>query len=291
MTPDERARRLRGIALLVLSASLFAGVDGVSKLLADTQSVGQIVWARYALALPVLILTTRPADWAGLFRTARPRLQMFRGVSPLAISASMVMAVRYLPLAEATVILFAGPFLIVALSKPFLGEPVGAASWIGVAIGFLAVLIVARPGFSTLSGYALYPLAAAFFFAVYQLITRRLGAAGERPNTTLAWTLAMGGLVATPIAFFTWEPVTATDWLLMIALGTVFGLAQSLLIRAYTHAPASLLAPFSYAQLIAATIFGVIVFGAVPDVWTFAGIALIIAAGVYVMRSRTTLRR
>ena len=122
MTPHERARRLRGIVLLVLSSSIFAGVDGVSKLLADTQSVGQIVWARYALALPVLILTTRPADWAGLFRTARPGLQMLRGVSPLAISASMVMAVRYLPLAEATVILFAGPFLIVALSKPFLGE-------------------------------------------------------------------------------------------------------------------------------------------------------------------------
>ena len=288
MTPHERARRLRGIVLLVLSSSIFAGVDGISKLLADTQSVGQIVWARYALALPVLILTTRPADWAGLFRTARPGLQMLRGVSPLAISASMVMAVRYLPLAEATVILFAGPFLIVALSKPFLGETVRAASWIGVAIGFLAVLIVARPGFSTLSSYTLYPLAAAVFFAVYQLITRRLGAAGERPNTTLAWTLAMGGLVATPIAFFTWEPVTATDWLLMIALGTVFGLAQSLLIRAYTYAPAGLLAPFSYAQLIAATIFGVIVFGAVPDAWTFAGIALIIAAGAYVMRSRAT---
>src|SRR6185436_7931519 len=72
MTPHERARRLRGIVLLVLSSSIFAGVDGISKLLADTQSVGQIVWARYALALPVLILTTRPADWAGLFRTARP---------------------------------------------------------------------------------------------------------------------------------------------------------------------------------------------------------------------------
>src|SRR6185295_9430408 len=169
-----------------------------------------------------------------LFRTARPGLQMLRGVSPLAISASMVMAVRYLPLAEATVILFAGPFLIVALSKPFLGEPVRAASWIGVAIGFLAVLIVARPGFSGLSSYSLYPLAAALFFAIYQLITRRLGAAGERPNTTLAWTLAMGGLVSTPIALFTWEPLTARGWLLMVTLGTVFGVCQSLVIRAYS---------------------------------------------------------
>ena len=288
MTSDERRRRLRGIVLLILSASLFAGVDGVSKLLADTQSVAQIVWARYALALPVLIATTWPADWARLMKTTRPGLQVLRGVTPIAISGTMVMAVRHLPLAEATVILFAGPFLIVALSGPFLGERVRLASWVGVAIGFVAVLIVARPGFSTLSQYALYPLAAAVFFALYQLITRRLGAAGERPNTTLAWTLAMGALVATPIAILTWAPVTATGWSLMVTLGLVFGLAQSLLIRAFALAPASLLAPFSYAQIIAATMFGMVVFDAVPDAWTFAGIALIIAAGVYVMRSRAT---
>src|SRR5258707_13822596 len=96
MPTHERARRLRGIALLIVSSCLFAGVDGVSKLLAETQSVGQIVWARYVLALPVLILTTRPGDWASLFRTSRPALQMLRGISPLAISPSMVLAGGYL---------------------------------------------------------------------------------------------------------------------------------------------------------------------------------------------------
>jgi drug/metabolite transporter (DMT)-like permease len=286
MTIHERTRRLRGIALMILGASVFAGVDAVSKLLAETQSVGQIVWARYALAIPVLLLTTRPSDWRSLFATARPGLQILRGATPLAISGSMVMAVRYLPLAEATVILFAAPFLIVALSEPLLGEPVRPASWIGVIVGFAAVLIVARPGFGSLSRYMLFPLAGAVVFALYQLITRRLGLAGERPNTTLAWTLAVGGLVATPIALLTWHPVSARGWLLMVALGTVFGLAQSLLVRAFTYAPANLLAPFSYCQVVAATVLGMIVFDAIPDAWTFAGIALIIAAGVYVMRTR-----
>jgi drug/metabolite transporter (DMT)-like permease len=286
MNSHERAERWRGIALMILGAAMFAAVDGVSKLLAETQSVGQIVWARYTLALPVLILTTRPADWRTIFRTARPGLQIFRGVMPLTLSASMVMAVRYLPLAEATVILFAAPFLTVGLARPVLGEPVRTASWIGVVLGFTAVLIVARPGFSNLSQYALFPLTAALVFAVYQLVTRRLGAAGERPNTTLAWTLAMGGVVATPIAALTWYPVTARGWLLMVTLGTVFGLAQSLIIRAYAHAPAGVLAPFSYAQVVAAAILGMVVFGAIPDPWTFAGIALIVVAGVYVARSR-----
>src|SRR5258707_2971150 len=112
MPTHERARRLRGIALLVLSSCLFAGVDGVSKLLAETQSVGQIVWARYTLAIPVLLVTTLPSNWVGLFRTRHPGSQILRGAMPLVISATMVLAVHNLPLAEATVILFAGPFLI-----------------------------------------------------------------------------------------------------------------------------------------------------------------------------------
>src|SRR4051794_20007310 len=138
---DNARDRLRGILLLVLSASLFAVVDGLSKILADGQSVGQIVWARYAFALPVLIATTAPARWPGLFRTARPVDQVIRGSVPLVISSAMVLAVRYLPLAEATVILYAGPFLVVALSGPFLGERVRLASWAGVCAGFLAVLL------------------------------------------------------------------------------------------------------------------------------------------------------
>src|SRR5262249_24725082 len=126
MTAPDRVERLRGIVLLILSSSFFAGVDALSNLLADTQSVGRIVQARYVLALPVLLLSTPVAEWTGLFRTTRPKLQMLRGVSPLALSASMVIGVHHLPLAEATVILFAGPFLIVALSRLLLGEMVRA---------------------------------------------------------------------------------------------------------------------------------------------------------------------
>ena len=282
----DARERLRGIVLLLLSVSLFAAVDGVSKLLADTQSVGQIVWARYALALPLLLATQRPANWASLFRTARPGLQILRAVAPLFVGGSMVMAVRYLPLAEATVILFAAPFLVVALSRPFLGERVGLASWIGVFIGFAAVLVVARPGFGELSKFSVFPLAAAVFYALFQLLTRQLAAAGEKADTTLAWTLAVGVAATTPIAAFFWAPVTTTAWLLMVALGVAFGVAQALLVRAFSHAPAGLLAPFSYAQIIAATVFGVVVFDAIPDLWTVVGITMIIGAGVYVMRSR-----
>ena len=275
-----------GIAFIVLSSAIFGAVDGFSKILADTQSVGQIVWTRYALALPVLFGMTRPSQWAGLFRSTSPGLPIVRGLTPLTISITMVLGVRYMPLAETTVILFAAPFLVVALSAPLLGERVRASTWIAVCIGFLAVVIVARPGFSEISHYAIFPLIAAVFFALLQLITRQLGARGEKPVTTLAWTLLVGCIASTPFAIATWEPVVGSDWLIMLGLGLVFGFAQLFMARAFAHAPASVLTPFTYIQIIAAVIFGAVVFGDLPDAWSFLGIAMIIGAGVYVVRSR-----
>jgi drug/metabolite transporter (DMT)-like permease len=288
MRDDADRGRLRGIVLLILSVSLFGVVDGLSKMLAETQSVGQILLARYVLGIPVLFAASPPASWANLFRTALPGLQILRGMTPLVIGGAMVLAVRYLPLADATAILFAGPFLVVMLSARYLGERVRLPSWIGVVVGFTAVLIVARPGFSELSGYTAFALLAAVFYALFQLMTRQLGTAGEDPNTTLAWTLATGVVVAAPVAILTWAPAGLTAWLLMILLGLVFGAAQALLARAFVHAPANVLTPFSYAQIVAATLFGIIVFGAVPDRWTWVGIVMIIAAGVYVVRSQKT---
>jgi len=100
---DQARERLLGVILVVLSASIFAGVDGLSKLLADTSSVAQIVWARYALALPILLATTQPSQLPTLFRTRQPGLQILRGLAPVMVSIAMVFGVRYLPLAEATV--------------------------------------------------------------------------------------------------------------------------------------------------------------------------------------------
>jgi drug/metabolite transporter (DMT)-like permease len=278
---------MRGILLIILSAMLFGGVDGLSKILAETQPVGQIVWARYAFALPIFLATTSPRLWPALFRTPRPAMQLARAVTPLAISVAMVLAVRYMPLAEATVILFAAPFLVVALSGPFLRERVSAASWIAVAVGFVAVLLVMRPGFSAFSAYAVFPLVAALFYALLQLITRSLGAADESPETTLAWTLVIGAVLTTPFAALQWTSVASSAWLTMVALGLVFGVSQATMIRAFSHASAGLLAPFSYVQIISAALFGALAFGDVPDFWTVAGMAAIIGAGVYVTRSTT----
>ena len=284
---NEARERLLGIILVIVSASIFAFVDGFSKLLSDTNAVAQIVWARYALALPILLLTTPPAQLTTLFRTQQPGMQILRGLAPVGVSIAMVFGVHYLPLAEATVILFAAPFLVAGLSAPLLGEEVHASTWIAIAVGFLAVLIVARPGFGELSLFTLFPLVGAVFYAALQLITRRIAATGERAETTLAWTLLTGIVVSTPFVIYFWQPLDIRGWTLMLGIGGTFGIAQLMMIRGFAHAPAALLTPLSYVQIVSATIFGVAVFGDVPDAWTLLGIVMIIGSGIYIVRRRT----
>ncbi|WP_373504054.1 DMT family transporter [Aestuariivirga sp.] len=274
--------KARGILLIIAAVGFFGAVDGFSKILIETQSFGQIMLARYLPAFIVLMLVQGPKNWKGLFQTNMPGLQIIRGLTPACVGGLMVFAVRYLPLAEATVILFAGPFFVVALSGWMLGERVAASSWIGVAVGFLAVLLVARPGFDALSIYTLFPALAAMFYALLQIFSRKLGAAGEKARTTLAWTLLCGSIVSLIPALMDWRTPSAFDWVMLLCLGATFGLGQYCLTRAFALAPANVLTPFTYFQILSAAAFGVVVFHDVPDIWTMAGIALILGAGAYV---------
>jgi len=283
---DQNGPDLRlGIVALLLSVTLFAVVDGVSKMVVNQQSFGQILLARYALGLPVLLFVAPPASWPTLLKTRALPLQILRGLMPLVVGGLMVFSVQVMPLAEATVILFAGPFLLLVLAAAFLGERVSRASLIGVAAGFAAILLVVRPGLDGLSYYAILPAGAAFFYALLQLFSRQLGTRGEGAATSLAWTLLVGLIVSIPLAIYDWRAPTGAGWLLLILLGVCFAGAQYFMAKAYVLAPANLLAPFTYAQILAAVVFGIVVFQDVPDVWSMAGVVLIIAAGLYVYRA------
>jgi len=282
----EAHDRLIGIVLIILSSVAFGVVDGLSKILVATASPAQIVWARYCLAIPFLLITTRPSTLPTLFRSNVPWLQILRGLMPIAVSFGMVIGVQHLTLADTTVILFVAPLLVVALSARMLGEHVHRSNWIAVAVGFVAALLVARPGFSTLSQYAVFPLVAAVFFALLQIVTRQLAGAGEPPRRTLAWTLVSGSLAVTPFAVLSWQAIDLTTWLLLIALGGVFGIAQLTQIAGLVRVPASLVAPLAYVQIIAAVVFGVLIFHEVPDLWSIVGIVLIAGAGLYVVQRR-----
>ena len=275
--------RSGAILLFVTGVSMFGVMDGLGKFLAADFPLLQLVWARNAFAIPVILATTAPAAWLGLLRCERPLLQAGRALLPLLASAAVLLGLRFMSLADATAISFASPLFVVALSAPILRERVGTAAWVGVGLGFLGVLIVVRPGIGSIAWAALLPLANALLFALYQVLTR-LASRADPPATTLAWTILTGFLLTTPLLPLGWSNGTLAGWFLLILSGLLFGAGNLLLIRAFAAAPASILTPFTYTQMLAAVLFSMVVLGDLPDPWTLAGTALIVLAGLYVLR-------
>ena len=254
-----------GILLLIASVSCFGAVDGFSKMLVDTHSFGQIMLARYAPALAVLLIAIGPRNWKGLFATRHPGLQVVRGITPVFVGGLMVFAVRYLPLAEATVILFAGPFIVVALSGRMLARTCRCRELDRRRHRLPGRAPRRAPGLrraveihdlSGAGGRVLRAAAAA---------QPPPGAAGESPCTTLAWTLLRRHVISLPLAVADWPPSLARLDPASPCLGASFGWGQHFLARAFSLAPANVLTPFSYFQILSATIFGVVVFHNFPD--------------------------
>src|SRR5206468_2060091 len=209
------SKAIRPILLLALGVTMFGVMDGLGKVLAADHSVTQIVWARYAFALPVVLSMRRPEAWPGLLRSQRPGLQAVRGLLPLLASVAVILGLGALPLADFTAISFASPLLVVALSVRLLKEPISLNSWIGVLCGFLGVVVIVRPGIGTMAWAAIFPLLTALFFALYQLFTR-LVTRGDDPVVTLAWTISIGLALTTLVLPFDWRSVDAGDWMLMV---------------------------------------------------------------------------
>ena len=275
-------RMSRAIILFVAGVSLFGIMDGLGRFLTFEFQFPQLVWARYAFAIPVVFAATAPFRWASLLRCERPILQASRGLLPLLASAAVLLGLRLMPLADATAITFASPLFVVSLSAPVLRERVGLTAWIGVGVGFLGVLVVVRPGVSSIAWAAALPLATAFFFGLYQVLTR-LASLSDPPATTLAWTIFTGFVLTTPMLPLGWANGSLGSWLLLVLTGLLFGTGQLLLIRAFATASAPILAPFAYTQIVAAILFGVLVLGETPDRWTLAGTAIVVSAGTFVL--------
>jgi drug/metabolite transporter (DMT)-like permease len=272
---------LIGIALMVLTVFLFVCMDTLAKHLTQSYTVTQVLWARYAFALGLVVALLR-GRLPGLARSGRPGLQIARGLLLLLSSMLFFTAISLMPLADAMTIGFVGPLLLAALAVPVLGETVPARRWIAIAVAFAGVVVVIRPGLGVFQWWSLLPLGTACCFAAFQLITRLLGRV-DRPETTMIWTTTLACLAVTLAVPTVWRWPEPADWALMAVMGLIGGGSHWLLIEAFRRAPASLLAPFSYTQLPWAMLFGWLVFGDLPDIWTLAGAAIIVGSGLYVL--------
>lgn len=271
----------RGIMLMLLAVFCFAIMDATAKYLNRHYPAPGLVWARYLVHLLMMLALFGRKMGLGLVRSANPGWQVIRGVLLMTSTLCAFTALKYLPLAETCAIGFVSPLLVTILSSTLLKEEVSRERWAAIVVGFAGVLIIVRPGGGLLTAASLLPLGAACCFSTYQIITRKIAHA-DSPYVTLFYVALVGTAIMTFALPFAWQTPTPGDGILVIATGLLGGGAHFFMIRALTHAPAALLAPFVYSQLLWATLFGLAAFGEFPDGWSVIGMMFIVASGLYV---------
>jgi drug/metabolite transporter (DMT)-like permease len=276
--PQDRV--LLGIALMLLSVALLPVMEGLAKSMTDRYAILQLVFARFAFQSLYIVPLALAADARALVRPARPGLQVARGLSILAGTGFFYWSLRSLPLADGLALLFIAPLVVVALSALVLGEQVGARRWGAVLVGFVGVLVILRPGFTVFQPAALLALAAGTCVAVYALLTRHLSATAP-PLVTLAITSLVGAVGTGLVLPWVWVTPDMSDLLRMAVMGSVGAFGHYFMIRAFEQAPASVISPFLYAEILTATVIGYLWFGDFPDMATWTGIAILVASGIY----------
>jgi drug/metabolite transporter (DMT)-like permease len=282
-TAAPRSSILRGILLMCLGVAMFPFLNAAAKLLTQQYPVTEIVWARFTGHLIWVVILFLPRRGWRLFAARRPLLQIARSVLLFGSTMFFVSAIGRLPLATASAIGFTSPFIVTALSVPLLREPVGPRRWAAVCIGFLGALIVVRPQ-PTLSGAAtLLALGSAGCYALYQIMTRK-GSAHDSAETQIVYAALVGSLVSTLMApwFGLRLPELPLHWLLFVATGFFGGIGHYFVGRALQTVPAAIASPFGYLEIVGTTALGYLIFSNFPDGWTWLGVAIIIACGLYV---------
>jgi drug/metabolite transporter (DMT)-like permease len=280
---DERRRRLIGIALMCGAVLSFAFLDATAKWLNRSLDPILTVWIRYIGSIVFVSLFLNPWTTPGVGRTARPWLQTGRSVLLLGSTALNFFALQYLQLTQTVSIMFTTPRLVALLAGPLLGERVGRQRLAAIAVGFLGVVIVTRPGAGGIHPAAFLSLAGAVCYALYSILTRIL--AGYDSSATTMYYSGFAGLVLmTPLVPWVWSvPDRGPVWVMMVMVGAFGAFGHWLLILAHARAPAPVLAPFIYTQIFWMILLGFVLFGDLPDGWTLVGASVVIASGLYLL--------
>ena len=278
------ARRMRASVLMLACVLVFCLMDAVLKTLAAHYAPFQVAALRGASSLPWLLVWAAASSGLAPLLRVRWSLHLLRGALGILMMASFVYALQTLPLSTAYSIFFVAPLLITALSVPVLGEHVGPRRWTAIAVGFAGVLVVLRPGGAgmlTLAGLSV--LLAAFGYAV-SAITVRVLARTDSTQAMVVWLMALMAVGAGLLAWPEWRPIRAEDAWLILALGLAGALGQYLITEAFRLGEASLLAPLEYTALVWGVLLDLAFWGVLPGMVTWAGAAIIVASGLYLIR-------
>ncbi len=261
----------------------FSLVDTLAKVLTQDFHPLQVAWSRqFGLAVGILVLIAIKGP--SLLKTAQRGIQISRGVLAAGSATFFIMAISVVPLADAVAVSFVAPFFVTVLGALVLKEKVGARRWTAIAIGFIACLIIIRPGMGVFHPAMLFILVAAVFYAMRQIASRILSGSDATVTTVAYTSLTASFVLCIPLPFVWHTPEWGREVWLLLALTFFAGLAEVLVIRALELAQAVVLAPVHYTLIIWGTIYGYFVFGQLPDGWTWLGATIIVITGIYIVR-------
>ncbi len=275
---------------MVTAVATFTLLDSSAKHLMLTLPNSVVVFFRYFIALTFACGIMVRSGGFSLLVTHQPYVQIMRGLLLLASTGLNFTALNYLQLAQTAAISFVVPLWVCALSGPLLGEHVGWRRWTAVAAGFAGVLVIMRPGSVGFHWAMLLTLGATLAGAIYNILTRKVGAA-DRAETSLFYVCLVGSLVAVLPLPWHWLMPQGQEWFFILLMGLAAGAGHFLLTLAHRLAPASVLAPYGYTQIIWMILMGFILFGDLPDHWTLIGAGIVIASGLFLFMLERKLGR
>jgi len=300
---------IRGMIYLSGGLAVFTVQDVIMKQLSGGYPLHEMGVIRTISALPLLVLMVWAEGGWRAFVPVHPRLVFSRAILGFFSYTSWYLAIAALPLGDAATIYYSNPILITALAAPFLGEIIGWRRWAAVTVGFVGVVIVMQPGGESFDPALLLAFASALFYSIAALITRR--ASGRVTGSSFAlWATIVFGLGSAAMAlvlgdgryaddshaslsFLTraWAMPGWYDLTLLLLCGPIAAIAFYCLSQAYLITPASVVTPFEYSSLPWAILFGFLIWGDVPGLWTWVGLALIVGSGLYVVRRESVRGR
>lgn len=285
------ANNLKGLLFMAFGMFLFSLVDTLAKFLTENLHPFQVAWSRQmGMMIAVIYLLSR---YGGVvLRTKHLPLQISRGIAAAGSATLFITAIKYVPLADAVAVSFIAPFLVTILGALILREYVGPRRWAAIAIGFIGMLIVVRPGFGVFHPAILLVVFAATLFAIRQIISRKLSGTDKTATTVSYTALASVFMLSLPLPFVWKTPEWGFELGLLVSMAFIGAVAEYFVIRSLEVAHAVVLAPVHYSLLIWGTFYGWLVFDQLPDGWTWVGAAVIFATGIYTLhRERVAQRR
>jgi drug/metabolite transporter (DMT)-like permease len=287
----DSATPVAAILYVLATGVIFAALDACAKhLVLAGMSAPFVSWVRFVGHVALVLVLMRAWANPNVTKAASLPRQFLRGLFLFGSTILNFAALRTLQLAETSAIFFFAPMVITALAGPLLGEWAGWRRWLAVAIGFVGVLVITRPGFGTFGIGHVYVLCAMVSYCLYVITTRRY-AASETAESLILYSALAPVIFMLPVVPFTASmPPTVLDGVILAVTGVLGGLGHWCVVLAYRQAGATALAPYPYLQMVWMILLGYLVFNQFPDGWTLAGAGIIVASGLYIVHREHRLR-